>query len=215
MKLFLTASTITPNLISPFEQMTGRPHIGLKTAFIPDAGYGSSGGPAAWIEGERAELARDLQWEVTEVPLVNETPVTIRKLLDYDVIYVNGGFSGYLANAMRQSGFDKLLLEIFARGIIYVGSSAGSMVMSGVQDAESWYIGEPEPEAINIPGMGYVDFQFYPLHKSLEYPGIIEDIKKKRNRALKYYIVPDGSAISIVDEEIETHGDVVFIDREG
>lgn len=205
MKLFLTSSTITPNLITEFEEFIGRPSKGLNAAFIPDAGYALPG-DTSWIDQERQDVIDQLNWNVTEVKLKDETPETITKLFDYDLVFVNGGFSGHLANEMRRSGFAVILSELLAKGIIYVGSSAGSMVLSDEQDASSWYLGEPEPEAANIPGLGVIDFQFYPVHKHREYPEIMADIQKHLKPGLTYYIVKDGSAISIDRNGIKLHG---------
>jgi peptidase E len=161
MKLFLTSSTITSNLVEPFEKFIQKSSLGLKAAFIPDAGLKTEG-DKSWIDEEMNEVVRDLKWQVDKITLANESIETLSKLLDYDVIYVNGGYSGYLAQVMRQSGFADVLPQLLNKDIVYVGSSAGSMVLSKVQDAASFYFGEPEPEALKIGGLGIVDFEFYP-----------------------------------------------------
>lgn len=214
MKLFLTASTITPNLVQPFEELIGKSSKGLKAAFIPDAGYGSLPGQIDWIDAERHELANDLHWQVTEVPLRDETSDTIHKLLEYEVIYVNGGFSSYLAKEMQRVGFDKLLSRLWERDIVYVGSSGGSCVMSDIQDVAEWFIGEPEPCAKEIHGLGLIDFQIYPLHDHFMTPTLIDEIRERRDPALKYFLLKDGQAISIEDEIMRVWGDgVIFLDK--
>ena len=137
MKLFLTSSTITPNLIEPFEKFIGRSSSGLKVAFIPDAGLKTIG-DKSWIDEELTELVTNLKWQVDKITLANENEESLEKLLGYDVVYVNGGYSGYLAKVMRESGFDKILPKLLNKGVIYVGSSAGSMVLSKVQDSASF-----------------------------------------------------------------------------
>jgi dipeptidase E len=127
---------------------------------------------------------------------------------------VNGGYSGYLAQVMKKSGFTKILPDLLNKGIVYVGSSAGSMVLSAVQDAASFYIGEPEPEALEIGGLGLIDFEFYPLHDSRWTAELVEQVKTKRNKDLKYYLVRDGQAISVEDGQVKTYGDVVILEKE-
>jgi hypothetical protein len=61
MKLFLTSSAITPNLVKPFEEFIGRSSLDLKAAFIPDAGL-KTPGDKSWIDQEMTELATDLKW---------------------------------------------------------------------------------------------------------------------------------------------------------
>lgn len=212
MKLFLTSSTITPNLVEPFERFIGRKSPGLKAAFIPDAGY-KKGGEQTWVDEDmQHDVIDGLQWKVDKITLADETYDSLAKLFDYDVMYVNGGYSAYLAQVMKKSGFDKRLPELLGKGIIYVGSSGGSMVLSKVQDAASFYFGESEPEALEIGGLGLVDFEFYPMHDHRWSPDLIEKIKAKRNPHLKYYLVRDSQAVSVEDGRVETYGEVVVLE---
>lgn len=213
MKLFLTSSTITPDLIKPFEEFIGKSSNGLKVVFIPDAGL-KTGGDKSWIDEEMSELVNDLKWKVDKLTLGNENIESLEKLFNYDAVYVNGGYSGYLAEVMKKSGFDKRLLELFAKGIIYVGSSAGSMVLSKVQDAASFYFGEPEPEAIKIGGLGITDFEFYPMHDNRWTEDLVDKIKVRRDKRLDYYLVRDRQAISLENNNIKTYGEVVVLDKE-
>jgi dipeptidase E len=210
MKLFLTASTITPELIQPFEAFYGRSVVHLKAAFIPDAGL-KTPGDKTWIDDEMQEVREALGWQLDKVTLADETPESLHRLRDYDVIYVNGGYSGYLAQMMHQSGFDVLLPELLAHGVVYVGSSAGSMVLSEVQDAASFYFPEPEPEALEIGGLGLVDFEFYPMHDHRWTEDLVDQIKARRNKSLPYYLVRDGQAVSVEDGRVMTYGEVIAL----
>lgn len=210
MKLFLTSDTITLNLIPAFQQLIGHKVDSLKTAFIPDAGYTPAIKNKTWIQEEKQYLVDTLKWQVDTFELAKHSPESIEKLFEYQVIFVNGGFSGYLANEFRRTNFDKILPKLFEKGIVYVGSSAGSMVMSDVQEASSWYIGEPEPEAIDIPGLGYIDFQIYPHVTDALVPKII----KSRNLDLKYFLLRDSQAITVTNEKTILHGqDIIFLDQ--
>ena len=206
MKLFLTSSTITSELVEPFEKLIGKGIRGLKVAFIPDASFGVSDiKDISWVEEEKQFLIDTYDWDVTSIVLKDLKKVTLDIFEGYDAIFVNGGFSGYLAKEMRRTGFDKVLPELLNKGIVYVGSSAGSMVISKTQDASSWYINEPEPEAINIPGLGYIDFQIYPHIK----PELVEQIRKLRDPNLSYYLLKDGEAISVTNDRVIIHGNNV------
>ena len=199
MKLFLTSSTITENLVDDFEILIGRPIKGLKAAFIPDAADGAPPeNDKLWVAKERQVLIDWYNWKIADFVLKDSNVDDLQALFDMDVIFVNGGFSGYLAKIMRNSGFEEILPALLEKGIVYVGSSAGSMVMSDVQDASSWYLGGPEPEAINIPGIGIIDFQIYPHVKD----STVEAIKANCKPGFIYYLLPDGTAISIDGEYV-------------
>lgn len=207
-KLFLTSNTITENLVQDFESLIGKSIRDLKVAFIPDAGYGfPPDKDISWIETERQELIDLYHWNITDVVLKDAKTESLNILFKQDVIYVNGGLSGYLAKMMGQSGFDKLLPELLDKGIVYVGSSAGSMVMSEIQDASSWYIGEPEPAALDIPGLGYIDFQIYPHVKDENREDIINNCKEE----LTYCLMKDGSAVMINGDDMRLCGDIEVV----
>ncbi len=214
MKLFLTSSTITPNLIKPFEAFIGRSSVGLRAAFIPDAALKTSE-DSSWVDQDMSEVISDLQWNVDKITLAQENPNTLQKLFQYDVIYINGGYSGYLAQVMRESGFANILPKLLEKGIIYVGSSAGSMVLSKIQEAASFYFGEPEPEALEVGGLGLVDFEFYPIHEHRWSEDLMDKIQQKRSPKLEYYIVKDGQAVSVEDGVITTYGEVVKLGAPG
>ena len=79
--------------------------------------------------------------------------------------------------------------------------------MSEVQEAASWYIGEPEPEAIDIPGLGYVDFQIYP-HVTDE---SVREIRQNLKDEHTYYLMRDGSAIVIDGDSVKVCGEVEIV----
>ncbi len=211
MKLFLTSSTITPNLVSDFEEFIGRSSDGLKAAFIPDAGYKIQADDKSWIDEEMQYLITNLNWNVTKVELTSENSSSLEKLYDFDVIFVNGGYSGHLAEVMRKSGFADLLPKLLDHGIVYVGSSAGSCVLSEIQEVASIYFGEPEPDAIEIGGLGLINFEFYPMHDHRWTEDLVDKIKARRSPSLKYYLVRDGQAISIHDGKLKLHGDIIHL----
>jgi len=207
MKLFLTSHTITDNLVQPFESLIGKDISGLKVAFIPDAADATPGTDKAWVEEDKQFLIDNYEWDLTTYELRDKTPNDMKDLFAYDAIWVNGGLSGYLVNIMRSSGFEYILPDLFEKGIVYCGSSAGSMVMSKTQDASSWYIGEPEPEAIKTPGLGYIDFQIYPHYEDSLYDEILSNAKND----MKYVLLRNGEAVSVADEYVAYHGENIKV----
>jgi len=102
--------------------MYGHPHVG------PGAG--------AWrfISGHEPDCPMcELGWkslgvlELTALPSIDEER-WVPKVRETDVLLVSGGDALYLAYWMRQSGFADLMRSLSET--VYVGMSAGSMVMS-------------------------------------------------------------------------------------
>lgn len=72
---------------------------------------------------------KEMGWLVTDIDLDNKNEDELRELLKtIDVIYVQGGNTFYLIDAIRKSGFEKVVREFLARGGLYIGVSAGTLV---------------------------------------------------------------------------------------
>jgi len=59
-----------------------------------------------------------------------DSVITYSEIKEYGAIYVCGGDTLHLLGKMIKIGFDKLLLRFFENNGIYIGVSAGSIVMS-------------------------------------------------------------------------------------
>lgn len=206
-KLFLASDTITSELVPYFEELIGKGINGLKAAFIPDAADAIDWKDNSWVDEEMQFLIDAYDWNVEVVRLKDCTNELLKSLSSMDVIFVCGGFSGYLAKVMRESGFTLTLPKLLDSGIVYVGSSGGSMVMSDVQDVSSWFIGEAEPEALNIPGLGYIDFQIYPHFRN----ELRDEISLHVKPDLRYVLLRDGQAVRINNEKVDMVGGIVEI----
>ena len=138
MKFLLTSAGIKNTSIhSALVDLLGKPIADSSALCIPTSTYSMRGGAAlAWnfISGRepRAPMC-ELGWkslgvlELTALPSVdkeNWAPM----VQETDVLLVNGGDPMYLSYWMRQSGLADLLPSL--QETVYVGLSAGSMVMA-------------------------------------------------------------------------------------
>jgi len=124
------------------------------------------------------------------VPLVQET----------DVLLVNGGDPMYLCHWMRQSGLADLLPSLTRT--VYVGLSAGSMVMTPRigEDFVGW-----KPPAGGDETLGLVDFSIFP---HLDNPDLPENTMADAERwaaaiAHPAYAIDDETAIKVTDGAVE------------
>jgi len=124
------------------------------------------------------------------VPLVREA----------DALLVNGGDALYLNHWMQQSGLAALLPSLPRS--VYVGLSAGSMVMSpGIgEDFVGW-----RPPTGGDATLGLVDFSIFP---HLDHPDLPEntmaDAEKWAARMpVPAYAIDDETAIKVVDGTVE------------
>jgi len=146
--------------------LIGREPEGLKCAFIPTAGdpYGPI---KPWMHADRAKLV-EMGLKVTNFDLKRKTESKTRESLSqFDVIFVAGGNTFYLLNWARKSGFAKVAKELVAKGKIYIGSSAGSILIGPDIISAGWGTesGWGDDNFLNMKdttGIELVNFSVYP-----------------------------------------------------
>ncbi len=103
---------------------------------------------------------------------------------DLDAIYVAGGNTFLLMQKMRECGFKNALIPFLDRGGLYVGVSAGSIVVGpSIEIAGPW---DPNEVGLtDLTGLEIVDFAVTP-HYDKKDQTIINELQKKAS----YEIVP-------------------------
>ena len=124
------------------------------------------------------------------VPLVRET----------DVLLVAGGDALYLAHWMRQSGLADLLPSL--PEAVYVGVSAGSMVMAPNVGEE--FVGWKPPTGEDR-ALGLVDFSLFPHldHEDMPDNCMANAEKWAAKLPVPGYAIDDQTAIKVVDGTVE------------
>jgi dipeptidase E len=166
MNLLLTSGGITnTSLREALVDLLGKPIESSTALCIPTAIYAFPGGLASAYElvtGAAASPLCGLGWkslgllELTALPSIDEAhwvPVVEQA----DALLVGGGDPLYLSYWMRQSRLTDLFPSL--RDTVYVGVSAGSLVMApGV--GEQFIYGKPLTGTDR--GLGLVDFSIFP-----------------------------------------------------
>ncbi|MDO4355460.1 MAG: Type 1 glutamine amidotransferase-like domain-containing protein [Clostridia bacterium] len=125
-KLFLTSSFA--GVADQFPAFAGADLAGKTVTFIPTAAIPEESDDYVWADRD-ALTALGLKIDILE--LTAATPEAIsEKLAQNDFIYASGGNTFFLLQAVRASGADRQILAQIARGKIYIGASAGSMLMA-------------------------------------------------------------------------------------
>src|SRR5690606_2688255 len=158
----------------------------------------------------RAESMASLGWEsvglleLTALPSM-EGERWIPWVEDADALLVDGGDATYLAHWVRRSGLGELMPSL--EQTVWVGVSAGSMVMTPRIGEEFEHWTSPEPGE----GMlGIVDFSIFP---HTDYPTFPENTLAHAERCAEHI---DGPAFAIDDQTaIRVVGDDVDVISEG
>jgi dipeptidase E len=210
MKLLLTSAGIkNASINDALVDLLGKPIAESSALCIPTASYAMPGGGGpAWnfIAGREPRTPMcELGWkslgvlELTALPSIDEeqwVPM-VRKT---DVLLVNGGDPMYLSYWMQQSGLADLLPSL--RETVYVGLSAGSMVMAPNigEDFVRW-----RPPTGDDKTLGLVDFAMFPHldHEALPDNSMADAEKWAAGMAVPAYAIDDETAIKVTDGTID------------
>ena len=97
-----------------------------KLLYITTAVDGEPGDNSSWVKEEYKTIL-DLGFNesnITEYKIGNEINID-----DYDIIYMMGGNTIYLLDMVRKYNFGEVIKSALEKGIIYIGSSAGSQII--------------------------------------------------------------------------------------
>ena len=91
-----------------------------------------------YIERERS-FFKEQGYNYQELDIDGKTKNELKSLLEEcEIVYLTGGNSFYLLNSIRESGLDKIIKELLPKGLIYMGTSAGSYVACPTIEMAKW-----------------------------------------------------------------------------
>lgn len=164
-QLFLSSSfsTVAKNFID----FAGDNLKGKRVTFIPTASVPEK--VTFYVASGRKALEK-LGMTVDELELTSATRAEIKsKLRGNDYIYVSGGNTFFLLQEMKKNGADEIIKNEIASGKIYIGESAGSMILSpDIDYAKEMDDIKKAPELKNTSALSVVDF--YPLPHYTNFP---------------------------------------------
>jgi dipeptidase E len=209
MKFLLTSAGIKNDSIrNALVDLLGKPIAESSALCIPTAVYAMPGGAAmAWrlIRGVEATPLCEVGWkslgvlELTALPSIKEEH-WVPLVQETDALLVGGGDPMYLCYWMRQSGLADLLPEL--PETVYVGVSAGSMVMAPNvgEDFVRW-----NPPTGSDRALGMVDFSLFP---HLDHPSLPDNSLANAERwaagiPVPAYAIDDQTAIKVIDGTVE------------
>ena len=210
MKLLLTSAGIkNPSIHHALLGLLGKPIAESSALCIPTASHANRGGAGqAWtfISGREPRTPMcELGWkslgvlELTALPSIDEE-LWVPTVRETDVLLVNGGDPLYLCYWMRQSGLADLLPSL--RETVYVGLSAGSMIMAPSigEDFARW-----KPPTGGDETLGLVDFSIFPHldHEALPENTMADAEKWAAGMPVPCYAIDDETAIKVTDGTVE------------
>ena len=165
-------------LLPPF---AGKKLEGKTVAFIPTASLHE---PYKDYVKEGKEALLTLGLKVKELEVGNASKEEIAQTLDEsDLIYVSGGNTFFLLQELMRKEADVLLTRQIKAGKLYIGESAGAMILSPnigyakeMDNAE-----EAAPQLRNFDALCLVNFYPLPHYKSFPFEELTDKILKNHS----------------------------------
>lgn len=215
-KLLLTSAGISnPSIDDALVSLLGKPITESSALFVPTGAYPFPGGTTKArqaICGEAKSPLCELGWkslgvlELTALPSIKRE-AWVPMLQETDALLVWGGDVLFLCYWMRKSGLADLLPSL--NGSVYVGVSAGSIVMTP-------YNFDEEFDLQNVPvgsdrganadrALGLVDFTLVPHldNEDMEDASMANIKRWAAGIPVPTYAIDDETAIRVVDNTVE------------
>ena len=205
MKLLLTSAGISNTSIrNALVDLLGKPISESRALFIPTAIYGITGGAEIIrkvICGTLGDPFCELGWksigilELTALPSIKKE-LWIPMLQETDALLVGGGDCQYLCYWLQRSGLAELLPSLL-HNTVYVGLSAGSMIMTSYGTTYDNHILPPETDKC----LGFVDIALHPHldHESFPRNSLANLEKLAASIPVQSYLLDDNTAIKVID----------------
>lgn len=173
----------------------GRDFAGKKAVFIPTAGdpYDNKD----FVEADRIALEK-YGLDIVEMDIKNKNEEEIREIIDgADIVLVAGGDTFYLMEKLKESGADKIIKEFVARGGIYIGSSAGSIICCPtIEGAEDFDDPNLAPKLDNFNGLGIFRNVIIPhAQKEKYFERIRRATERFESKGFKVYPLTDDDVL--------------------
>ena len=132
-----------------------------------------------------------------------------RKLRTNDYIYVSGGNTFFLLQELKRTGADQIILEQIDHGKIYIGESAGAIILSTHIAYANLMDDRSKAESLQSDdALGVVNFCPVPHYTNFPFAKAVEKILAKYGATQDMRPLSNKQVITVWDEQVELVGDL-------
>lgn len=128
----------------------------------------------------------------------------LTKLNNNDYIYVSGGNAFFLLQELRRVGADRIITEQIKSGNLYIGESAGSIIMSPnieyVKDMDDY---KSATDLNDFDALNVIDFYPLPHHNCFPFKKTVEKIITDYSNTLELRPITNSQVILIKGSHIK------------
>lgn len=201
-KMFLASSF--KDVTDLFEEFA-KPVKGKTVTFIPTASVVEK--VNFFVKSGRKALEK-MGMVVDELEVSTASTKEIEsKLTQNDYIYITGGNTFFLLQELRRSGADKIIIEQVNAGKLYIGESAGAMVVSpNITYASAMDSTKKAPDLEAFDGLALTDFYTVPHHTNAPFKKAVEKIKEQYSASLTLFPISNKEAVLVQGEKADVRG---------
>ena len=120
-----------------------------------------------------------------------------------DYIYVSGGNTFYLLQELKNKEIDKIIIEQIHKGKVYIGESAGSMILS----PSIHYVKDMDDETLaqnleSYDALNVIDFYPLPHHTNEPFIEIDEKIIQQFSDKIRLFPFRNSQAIRVKEDRV-------------
>lgn len=199
-KLFLSSSFADVHKLLP--EFLGMDIQGKTVTFIPTASVVEK---VNFYVGAAKKAFAQLGMAIDELEISQASKEEIEnKLRKNDFIYVSGGNTFYLLQELKRSGADQCIVEQVNAGKVYLGESAGSMIMAKeIAYVKAMDSVKKAPELIDFTALGLVDFYPLPHYQSFPFKKAGDKIMAEYGETLNLLPINNHQAIAVQGEHVQ------------
>ena len=202
-QMFLSSSFA--DVADLFVQFTQGKHEGKTITFIPTASLPEK---VKFYVGAGKKTLEKLGLIVDELEISTATKEEISsKLQSNDAIYITGGNTFFLLQELKRTGADKIIIKQIKSGKLYVGESAGSIILSpNVEYVKDMDDVQMAPNLESFSGLELVDFYTLPHHTNFPFKKNVEKIISNYAEKISLCPISNAQAIAVNGTNFEILG---------
>lgn len=202
-KLFLSSSFF--HVSDYFESFVGEKLNNKTITFIPTA---SNPEPyKAYVEIDRIAFEK-LGLIIEKLDVSTASHKTIKETIEKnDFIYVSGGNTFYLLQEIKKSGADQIIISEIKKGKIYIGASAGSVILSkSIKYVEKMDDKTKAQNLVDYSALNVIEFYTVPHHTNEPFIDPVEQILNDYKNQIELIPISNSEAIQVKGNEISIVG---------
>lgn len=180
-------------------------HKGQTITFIPTASLREE--VNFYVEEGRKSL-ENAGFIIDELDISTATKDEIlTKIRCNDAIYVSGGNTFFLLQELIRTGTDKLIKNHITAGKLYIGESAGSVILSpNIEYMKDMDDLKAAPNLHSFSALNEVDFYPLPHYTNFPFAKVVEKILADYTDEINLSPISNAQAITLVGDKFEILG---------